>query len=110
MSDLIVPRYNLIFTYDLLPNQEEEYYKFALSEFVPGMQALGLYLVRAWHTLYGQYPLRQSEFVAENMDIVREALTSEDFADLEDQLRHFVTNYNRHVTPRPASRMTSGLF
>jgi hypothetical protein len=97
MSDMIIPRYNLVFTYDLLPNQEEDYYKFALSEFVPGMQALGLYLVRAWHTLYGQYPLRQSEFVAENLDTVRDALNNPSFADLEERMMDFVTNYDRHI-------------
>jgi hypothetical protein len=97
MSTMIVPRYNIVMTYDLDPLQEEDFYRFALGEFVPSMQNMGLYLVRAWHTAYGAYPLRQSEFVAENLETVREALASEDFKALEDKLLSFVTNYDRRV-------------
>jgi hypothetical protein len=96
---MIIPRYNLILTYDLLPEQEEDFYRFALGEFVPGMQNLGLYLVRAWHTVYGPYPLRQSEFVAEELDILQDALDTDDFLALEDRLRAFVTNYDRRIVP-----------
>jgi hypothetical protein len=96
-KNLIVPKYTVIFTYDLSPEQEEAYYRFALGEFVPGMQGLGLYLVRAWHTVYGSYPLRQSEFVAEDLKTVQDALDSEAFRDLESRLMGYVTNYNHKI-------------
>jgi len=97
MSNMIVPRYNVIFTYDIVPEQEEAYYRFTLGEFVPGMQGLGLYLVRAWHTVYGRYPTRQSEFVAEDLKTIQEALASESFKKLEDRLMTYVSNYNHKV-------------
>lgn len=96
---MITPRYNIVFTYDIDPEKEESYYRFALGEFVPGMQALGLYLVRAWHTMYGKYPGRQSEFVAEELETVHEALASDTFDKLEQRLRFYVSNYERKVIP-----------
>lgn len=99
MGPMIVPKFNLVITYDLLPDAEEEFYRFALGEFVPGMQGLGLYLARAWHTAYGNYPLRQSEFVAENLETIRDALDSEAFQELEDKMLGFVMNYDRKVVP-----------
>ncbi|MBN2471813.1 MAG: hypothetical protein JXN59_13915 [Anaerolineae bacterium] len=99
MAAMIVPKYNLVLTYDLLPASEEDFYRFALGEFVPGMQGLGLYLARAWHTAYGNYPLRQSEFVAEDLATIRAALADETFAHLEERMLSFVTNYERKILP-----------
>lgn len=97
MPSLITPRYNLVFTYDIERDREEAYYRFALSEFVPAMQGLGLYLLRAWYTAYGNYPGRQSEFVAEDLATIQEALDSEAFLKIEERLLDFVTNYNRRI-------------
>lgn len=98
MSNTIIPKFNVIFTYDVAPDQEEAYYRFALGEFVPGMQGLGLYLVRAWHTVYGEYPTRQSEFVAEDLETIHDALDSEAFSKLEGRLLDYVVNYERKIT------------
>jgi len=99
MGQLIRPRYNVVLTYDVMPEQEEDYYRFTLSEFVPGLQGLGLYLARAWHTAYGDYPLRQSEFVAEDLATIRKALSSDAFHRLEDRLQEYVFNYERKIVP-----------
>ncbi len=99
MKAMIIPKFNLVFTFDVAPEHEEEYYRFALGEFVPGLQALDLYLVRAWHTAYGDYPLRQSEFVAENLETIRKALIDPAFQQLEERLMTLVTNYDRKIMP-----------
>ncbi|NPV67606.1 MAG: hypothetical protein HPY64_10715 [Anaerolineae bacterium] len=99
MGQFIRPRYNVVLTYDVMPEQEEEYYRFALGEFVPGLQELGLYLARAWHTAYGDYPLRQSEFVAEDLATIRKALSSDVFRRLEERLQEYVVNYDRKIVP-----------
>ena len=99
MSQMIIPRYNVILTYDISVDVEEAYYRFALGEFVPGLQGLGLYLARAWHTVYGNYPERQSEFVAESLETIHNALGSDAFHQLEDQLLEYVTNYDRKIVP-----------
>ena len=97
MTDMIIPKYNIVMTYDITPENEEAYYRFALSEFVPGMQGMGLYLARAWHTVYGDYPTRQSEFVAEDLVTIREALGSDAFLKLEGKMLEYITNYEKKV-------------
>ncbi len=97
MSEIITPQYNLMMTFDISPDQEEAFYRFALSEFVPTMQGMGLYLIRAWHTMYGDYPVRQSEFVAEDLETIRQALSSDTFRRLEEHLLRYVSNYNRKI-------------
>ena len=97
MAGMIIPRYNLIFTYDIERDREEAYYRFTLSEFVPAMQGMGLYLFRAWHTAYGDYPDRQSEFVAEDLETIQKALASDAFQEIEDRLLDYVTNYHRKI-------------
>lgn len=97
MPEMIIPKYNIVLTYDITPEFEEAYYRFALGEFVPGMQGMGLYLARAWHTVYGDYPTRQSEFVAEDLATIREALGSEAFHKLEEQMLTYITNYEKKI-------------
>lgn len=97
MPEMIIPKYKLMLTYDIAPEEEEAYYRFTLGEFVPSMQEMGLYLLRAWHTAYGNYPVRQSEFVAEELETIREALGSDEFIELEERLLRYVTNYHRKI-------------
>ena len=97
MTDKIDPQYKVMFTYDILPEQEESYYRWALGEWVPAMQNMGLYLAWAWHTAYGDHPLRQTEFVAEDLETVRDALGDERFLDLEAKMQEFVFNYHYKV-------------
>lgn len=99
MSQMIMPRYNVVFTYDIKPEMEESYMRFAVSEFVPAMQDLDLYLARAWRTLYGPYPGYQAEFVAEDIATIRAALDNEAFLDIEDRMLAFVSNYDRRIVP-----------
>lgn len=97
MSEMIIPQYKLMLTYDIIPEAAEAYYRFTMGEFVPTLQNMGLFLLRAWHTAYGDYPVRQSEFVAEDLDTVREVLSSQEFQEMESALQEFVTNYNRKL-------------
>src|SRR3989337_2429568 len=56
----------LLLTYDPLPKHREEYFRYVLGEFVPALENLGLTLCEAWHTAYGEYPLRLTGFIAED--------------------------------------------
>lgn len=89
----IVPRYKLLMTYDINPNAENSYLQFVLNVFVPRLQQMGLYMWRAYHTAYGEYPLRQLEFLSEDLDTVRKAMSSEEWSELNDKLLTYVTNY-----------------
>jgi hypothetical protein len=87
----------LLLRFDVSSAVQEDYYQFVIKELVPGMQRLGLYMFRAYHTAYGPPPLRQLEFLAEDIDTVRKALGSEDWGSLEGKLKEFVSDYSRKL-------------
>ena len=93
----IVPRFKLLLSYDITTNEMDDYYQFAMGEFVPALQAMGLYMLEAWHTAYGSYPIRLIGFVSEDMETIDEALDSDTFRRLESKFQEFISNYSRRV-------------
>lgn len=87
----------LLLIYDPLPEQREEYFSYVLGEFVPALESLGLKLCEAWHTAYGDYPLRLTAFQAADRATLEAVLASEDFRDLENRLQDYVINYRRKI-------------
>lgn len=93
----IIPRYRLMMRYDIKPDQFEPYYQFVMNEFVPALQNMGLYMVAVWHTAYGDYPVRQVEFVTDSLETVREVFHSERWDRLEARLKTFTLRYERKL-------------
>jgi len=97
MTIRIIPRYKLLLRYNINPETHDAYYAFITQEFVPSLQALGLYMFRVYHTAYGEHPIRQLEFLAEDLDAVRMALKSSTWQRLEEKLKTFVSDYSRKL-------------
>lgn len=95
----IHPKYKILISYDLLPNAHEKHYRFLRTEFVPGMRDLGMYMTDVQQTLWGDYPLRVAEFVAESLEIVQRGLASTKFKELEEKFTAYTTNYKRRIIP-----------
>ncbi len=91
------PRYKLILTYDIQSGVQDTYFEFMLGELVPAVQSLGLQMGGAWHTAYGEYPLRLVEFIAEDSDALHAVLESKMWADLERRLHSYVVNYSKKI-------------
>jgi len=89
----------MLLTYDPLPDRREAYFNYVLGEFVPALEQMGLKMSEAWHTAYGDYPLRLAGFIASDRHTMDEVLTSQAFVELEARLQEFVANYNRRVVP-----------
>jgi hypothetical protein len=87
----------LILTYDPVPERREAYFRYVLGEFVPALEQMGLTLSEAWHTAYGEYPLRMNGFVASDEGTMENVISSEEFQELEARLQEFVINYSRRV-------------
>src|SRR5512138_3670718 len=96
-SEVIIPRYKMIMSYDVLPNSHDTYYQFILGEMVPAMQEMGVYMTEAWHTAYGEYPIRMISFVSEEIETINSMLDSDRWNDLETRLLSFIRNYTRKV-------------
>ncbi|NJL92970.1 MAG: hypothetical protein HC915_04235 [Anaerolineae bacterium] len=93
----IIPRFKLIMKYDVVSAKQAEYSHFLLGELVPGLQSLELYVTGVYQTVYGDYPVRQAEFVTESLEIMQNALHSERYEELERRLLDYTTNYSRKV-------------
>jgi hypothetical protein len=89
----------MLLTYDPLPEHREAYFRYVLGEFVPALEQMGLKMSEAWHTAYGDYPLRLAGFVAPDRATMQEVLDSRTFADLEARFKEYVVNYSRRVVP-----------
>jgi len=96
-SEVIIPRYKMIMSYDVLPHNHDTYYQFVLGELVPAMQEMGIYMTEVWHTAYGNYPIRMTGFVSEDYESIQSMLGSERWHDLEDRLLSYVRNYSCKV-------------
>ena len=87
----------LLLTWDMVPGREQEYFEFLVREFVPGLQKLGIEPAEAWYTTYGDSPQMLTEFLANDLNDVRTALDTAEWAKLSDRLREYVTNFNAKI-------------
>ena len=101
MTKHITPRYKLMLFYDLSSQETEAYYQFVMTEMVPALHEMGLYIFRAFHTIPGpsggDHQMRQVEFVAENLGTIREVLESPKWQEYEQRLLTHAMNYNRKI-------------
>ena len=89
----------VLMTWDISPEREQEYYEFVISEFVPGVQRMGLQPIDAWLTVYGNHPQIQVGLMAMEASTARRALNSPEWFRISDQLLTFVTNYSHKIVP-----------
>lgn len=89
----------LLISFNIDIENAREYYEFALGQYIPMMQSLGLELSEAWHTAYGDYPNRLIGFVARDAEIMNEVVQGETWDDLNDKLLDFVTDLDYKVIP-----------
>ncbi len=89
----------LLMTWDIAPERDQEYFEFVVGEFVPGVQRIGLQPVEAWATIYGPYPQIQVGLLAENTQRVQNALNSQEWVQLQQQLFGYVNNFSFKIVP-----------
>jgi hypothetical protein len=91
--------YKLLISYDVKQENLNAYYQFVLGRYIPVMQALGLEMNEAWHTAYGNWPNRLVGFVARDLKSVDELLNGETWAELNDQLEEYVSEFRYKIIP-----------
>lgn len=89
----------LLLSYELLPEVQQEYYKFVTTNYIPTMQAMGLQMSEAWHTAYGNAPNRLIGFISENEENMLDILENETWLRLTEQLQEFVSEFSYKVIP-----------
>ena len=81
-------------TWDIAPENEQDYFEFVISEFIPGVQRLGLEPIDAWATICGNHPQIQVGMLANDLPLAQRALQSVTWKDLQLKLFTFVKNFS----------------
>jgi len=89
----------LLLTWDIAPDHEQDYFEFVISEFIPGVQRLGLQTTDAWATAWGNGPQIQVGMLAEDVASAQRVLRSEGWGALLDKLLALVNNYQYKIIP-----------
>ncbi len=102
MSKQITPRYKLMLFYDLSTDDPRAYYQFLMTEMIPSLHALGVYIFRAFRIISAEpneRQMRQIEFVAEDLETLQMVLGSRRWKGYEARLSEHVTHYRKKIVP-----------
>ena len=90
-------RVKMLITYDVVPELQQAYYEFVLGEMVPTAQSMGLVLSEAWHTAYGNYPMRLIAFRAQDESVMHKVLHSDEWRAAKERLLKLVRDYEERM-------------
>ncbi len=84
-------------TWDILPNREQEYFEFVISDFLPEIKQLGIRPVDAWYTMFGEQPQILVSAKIQSQAALNIAMASKEWQRLLDNLQQFVENFSYKV-------------
>lgn len=87
----------LVMTWDIQEGKEREYIEFAVTEFGPGLQRLGLQITDAWYTQAGAGPQVVLGGLLASAEAARAFVASPEFQRLRDQLFEFVEDFRWRI-------------
>ncbi len=89
----------LLLTWDILPNLEQEYFEFVISDFLPEIKQLGIRPVDAWYTMYGDQPQIMVAAKTHSQASLNVVMASKEWQMLLENLMNFVENFSYKVIP-----------
>ena len=89
----------LLMQWDVRSGRDTQYLEFIVREFVPSVARLGLEIVDAWYTLYGEKPQILVAGVASNEQVLRQIMESPEWVKLLENLSGHVSNFKQKVIP-----------
>lgn len=89
----------LLMSWDILPNQEQEYFEFVVSDFIPDIKQLGIRPVDAWYTMYGDQPQIMVSAKSNSQAALNVAMASKEWNRLLDNLLKYVDNFSYKIVP-----------
>ncbi len=87
----------LLMTWDILPDREQEYFEFVISDFLPEIKLLGIRPVDAWYTMYGDQPQIMVSAKTQSQAALNVAMASKEWQRLLDNLLNFVENFSYKI-------------
>ena len=89
----------LLMTWDILPNREQDYFEFLISDFIPEIKQLGIRPVDAWYTMYGEQPQIMVAAKTQSQAALNVAMASKEWQRLIENLMQFVDNFSYKIVP-----------
>lgn len=83
--------------WNIINAKKNEYDKFIIRKFIPGVNQLGMHTVAGWCVLVGSYSEIIFESVASDLDTLEKALTDPRYKQLKGALLNYVKNYKTKV-------------
>ena len=87
----------LIHYWTVINARRDDYNKFVLRKFIPGVNQLGLHTVAGWCVLVGAYSEIVMESVASDLDLLEQALKAPQYKTLKSELLNSVKSYKTKV-------------
>ncbi len=87
----------LLLSWDIKPGRDQEYFEFMVREFAPGITKLGLTPTEAWFAVYGDCPQILMEGITDDLETMRNMLSSADWEALYEKLMTYVDNYQQKI-------------
>jgi len=81
----------------VLPGKTEEYHKFIINKFIPGVNQIGLHTVAVWSVLVGSYSEIMFESVTSDLDLLEQAMKNKKYKELKSDLLNYVKKYKTKV-------------
>lgn len=89
----------LVLSWDIKPGKEGEYFDFVMREFAPALMKMGVQIVEAWYTIFGNGPQIITGGLVEDVETARKLLESQEYKELKERLSEFVTNFQQKIVP-----------
>ncbi|MBT8371333.1 MAG: hypothetical protein KJO34_10250 [Deltaproteobacteria bacterium] len=90
----------------VIPGKTEDYNKFILKKYIPGVNKLGLHTVAVWTVLVGAYSEIMFEGVSNDLDQIEKALKDNKYKDLKGDLLNYVKKYKTKVLVKTGKKDT----
>ena len=81
----------------IVSEKREDYGKFMIKEFIPGMNSLGIHIVAGWIVLVGGYSEIFVEGMSSDLELIEKALRDRKFHKLKDTLLTYVKSYKTKI-------------
>jgi hypothetical protein len=87
----------LVFSWNIKADAETAYFEFVVQELAPKLVKLGIRPTEAWYTVYGEGPQIIMPAIVADRESLDQVLNSEQWAELIERLKMFVTDYQLHI-------------
>jgi len=83
--------------WNINPRRRDDYERFIIKKFIPGINRLNMHTVAAWSVMVGAYSDFILETVSSDLDILEEALRNDEYRQLRSNLQNYIINYKTKV-------------